>query len=128
MKPKTSKAIKKVASVATTALVQRTNPYGFLPLLIPIAAVAGGAMLLGRTSTAASGVGDIFSVPVFIGAGAGYVVGAATKADDKTRIAYAVLGLGLGWAVQKYVVSPKEEAVAEAKYEADWSWYKPWTW
>jgi hypothetical protein len=137
MKPKTSKAIKKVASAAATALVQRTNPYGFIPLLLPIIAAAGvgGAMLLSKSSETSgkpSTAGSFFSIPTVIGGAAGYAVGAATKADDKTRIAYAVLGLGAGWAIQRYLIAPNEmaaeAAVAKAEYEANYSWYKPWTW
>lgn len=137
MKPETSDAVKEVASAAATALVQRTNPYGFIPLLLPIIAAAGvgGAMLLSKSSEASgkpSTAGSFFSIPTVIGGAAGYAVGAATKADDKTRIAYAVLGLGAGWAIQRYIIAPKEmvaeAAAAKAEYEANYSWYKPWTW
>ena len=114
----------------------KSNPYGFLPLLLPLAplilpvAAVGGAAYVAYKSS--KGVSNIFSVPVLIGGGAGYAIGAATKADDKTRIAYAVLGIGVGWAVQKYVISPSEvaaEAAAEAAaHEAGWRWYNPFTW
>lgn len=115
---------------------EKTNPYGFLPLLLPLAplilpaAVIGGVALVSYKS--AKGMSSVFSVPVLIGGGAGYAIGAATKADDKTRIAYAVVGVGVGWAVQKYVVAPAEvqAAVAEEKaaYEANFKWYSPMSW
>ena len=119
MKTETSETVNKVASAAATALATHANPYGFVPLLLPVIAAAGvgGAMLLSKSSETPgqpSTVGAFFSIPTLIGGGAGYAVGAATKVDDKTRIAYAVLGLGAGWAVQRYVIAPREMAAAAA--------------
>lgn len=115
---------------------EKTNPYGFIPLLLPLAplilpaAVIGGVALVSYKS--AKGMSNVFSVPVLIGGGAGYAIGAATKADDKTRIAYAVVGVGVGWAVQTYVVAPAEVQAAvaaeKAAYEANFKWYNPMSW
>lgn len=129
---------------------EKTNPYGFIPLLLPLAplaplilpaAVIGGVALVSYKSAKgmSEAAASVFSVPVLIGGGAGYAIGAATKADDKTRIAYAVMGLGVGWAVQKYVIAPaavqaaveaEKAAVAaeKAAYEANFKWYNPMSW
>jgi hypothetical protein len=136
MKPETSETVNKVASAAATALATHTNPYGFIPLLFPIIAAAGvgGAMLLSKSTETPgqpSTIGALFSIPSVIGAGAGYAIGAATKADDKTRIAYAVLGLGAGWGIQRYVIAPNEMVAAQAAAAAAkpaFSWLSPSTW
>jgi len=132
MKPETSETVTKVASAAATALVTHTNPYGFIPLLLPIIAAAGvgGLALLSKSSEKPSTLGSLFSIPSVIGAGAGYAIGAATKADDKTRIAYSVLGLGAGWAVQRYLIAPNEMAAeaAAAAAQPAFSWLSPSTW
>jgi hypothetical protein len=87
MKPETSETVTKVASAAATALATHTNPYGFIPLLLPLAVAAGvsGLVVLSK-SEKPSTLGSLFSIPTFLGAGAGYAVGAATKVDDKTLL------------------------------------------
>ena len=138
MKPETSETVTKVASAAATALATHTNPYGFIPLLLPLVTAAGvGGLVLLSTSSEASGkpstLGSLFSIPTFLGAGAGYAVGAATKVDDKTRIAYSVIGMGAGWAVQRYLIAPNEmaaeaAAAAAAVAKPAFSWLSPSTW
>lgn len=109
----------------------------FVPLLFPILVPAGIA-IVGAVAAykvigpKASAVASIFSAPVVIGAGAGYAIGAATKADDRTRVAYAVVGLGAGWILQQYIIGPAEvkaEAdAATAAHDAAYRWYNPLTW
>jgi hypothetical protein len=134
MKPETSETVTKVASAAATALATHTNPYGFIPLLLPLAVAAGvsGLVVLSK-SEKPSTLGSLFSIPTFLGAGAGYAVGAATKVDDKTRIAYSVIGMGAGWAVQRYLIAPNEmaaeaAAAAAAVAKPAFSWLSPSTW
>lgn len=109
----------------------------FVPLLFPILVPAGIAIVGAIAAYKAAGpkasaVASIFSAPVIIGAGAGYAVGAATKADDRTRVAYAVVGLGAGWILQQYIIGPAEvkaeAAAATAAHDAAYRWYNPLTW
>lgn len=137
MKSETSETVNKVASAAATALATHTNPYGVIPMLLPLVMGAGlgGALLLSKSNEAPgqpSTAGALFSIPSVVGAGAGYAIGAATKADDKTRVAYALIGLGVGWGIQRYIIAPNEIAAAaaaeKAAYDENYRWYKPWTW
>lgn len=109
----------------------------FVPLLFPILVPAGIAIVGAVAAYKALGpkapaITSIFSAPVVIGAGAGYAIGAATKADDRTRVAYAVVGLGAGWVLQQYIIGPAEvkaeAAAATAAHDAAYRWYNPLTW
>lgn len=109
----------------------------FVPLLFPILVPAGIAIVGAVAAYKALGpkapaLTSIFSAPVVIGAGAGYAIGAATKADDRTRVAYAVVGLGAGWILQQYIIGPAEvkaeAAAATAAHDAAYRWYNPLTW
>jgi len=135
--PVVTQAVSAAANAAKDVVV-RANPYGFLPLL-PLAVpfvVGAAAKFLGpdEPTKKPNALVSLFSAPTLIGAGTGYAVGAAMKADDKTRLAYAAVGLGTGWIVQHYIIVPREmeaEAAAAAAAEAEASktvWYKPWTW
>ena len=122
----------------STQLARRTkkkvaNPYGFLPALavgavaVPIIGVAVGGYFLWKSDL----LGTLVSAPVLIGGGAGYAVGVATKADNKVRIAYTLLGVGVGWAVQQYVIAPQlvKDAVAVEELERTrFEWTSPSTW
>lgn len=127
----------------------KQNPYGVLPALAaaaPVvapalpyilpAALGAGAVWYFMSSSGepkrATPLGSLFSGPVLIGAGGGYAVAAGLKADPGTRIAASLLGMGVGWTVQHYVIAPKtyEQAYEQEKKEeaAAYRWYKPWTW
>ena len=122
----------------STKLARRTkkkveNPYGFLPGLglaavaVPIIGVAVGGYALWKSDL----LGTLVSAPVLIGGGAGYTVGVATKADNTVRIAYTLLGVGVGWAVQQYVIAPQlvKDAVAVQDLERErFEWTSPSTW
>jgi hypothetical protein len=109
------------------------NPYGFLPALgiaavaVPVIGIAVGGYALWKSDL----LGTLVSAPVLIGGGAGYAVGVATKADDKVKIAYTLLGVGVGWAVQQYVIAPQlvKDAVAVEELERTrFEWTSPSTW
>lgn len=129
-------AVKNTAmdTVKEAAIPVRRN---FVPLLFPILVPAGIAVVGAIAAYKALGpkapaLTSVFSAPVLIGAGAGYAIGAATKADDKTRVAYAVVGLGAGWIMQQYIIGPAEvkaeAAAATAAHDAAFRWYNPLTW
>ena len=126
----------------------KSNPYGFVPMLVnpalsavipyAIPAVLGAGAVWYYLSSKdeepkkATPLGSLFSGPVLIGSGLGYAVGSATKADSGTRIAYGAIGLGAGWIIQHYVIAPQEYAQAYAQQQKEaadeYRWYKPWTW
>lgn len=133
-----TQAVAAAASAAKDAVV-RANPYGFVPMVLPLAipfVVGAAAKFLAPEDATKkpNALVSLFSAPTLIGAGAGYAVGAAMKSDDKTRFAYAAVGLGTGWIVQHYIIVPNEMKAAEAAAAAEAAeaaksvWYKPWTW
>lgn len=123
----------------------KANPYGFVPMvagpalsaampyIIPAALGAGAVWYFSSGGPKkATALGSLFSGPVLIGAGLGYSAGAVAKLDQNTRFAMAAVGLGLGWTIQHYVIAPaayeREYAQEQKEEEADYRWYKPWTW
>jgi hypothetical protein len=137
--PVVKEAVVAAANAAKDAVV-RSNPYGFLPMILPLAipfAVGAAAKFLGpdEPTKKPNALVSLFSAPTLIGAGTGYALGAAVKADDNTRLAYAAVGLGTGWIVQHYIIVPREmkdaaaaAAAQEVEEASQAAWYKPWTW
>lgn len=73
----------------------------------------------------------LVSVPVFLGGVGGYAGAAALNLKTEMKVASAALGLGVGWAVQYYLLREVDENIAkeaEAAEDTGSSWYKPWTW
>lgn len=102
----------------------RKNFVFLLPLAIPL--VLGGvsiAALLTLKKKAES----IVSLPAVLGAGVGYVAARAYKQAVPIQVAAMAIGYAGGMLLSNATKS-KEQKAAEAQYEAEFSYFKPWTW
>jgi hypothetical protein len=73
----------------------------------------------------------LFSVPTILGGVGGYAGAAALNLKTELKVVSAALGLGIGWAVQYYVLREVDENIEkkiEAAEDTGSTWYKPWTW
>ena len=111
----------------------------FIPLLLPVLAVAGvglgSVLVLKKMFAPGPKVSAILSAPVVIGAGAAYVAGESIRATPEMKIGLTLVGGSIGWAIQYYAINPIDEArdaeaaaAAEAERGANWRWYNPMTW
>ncbi len=102
----------------------RKNFVFLLPLAVPL--VLGGvsvAALLALKKKAES----IVSLPAVVGAGVGYIAARAYKQDVPMQVAAMAIGYAGGMLLSNATKS-KEQKAAEAQYEAEFSYFKPWTW
>lgn len=106
------------------AMKVRKNFVFLLPLAVPL--VLGGvsvAALLAMKKKAESMV----SLPAVVGAGVGYIAARAYKQDVPMQVAAMAIGYAGGMLLSNATKS-KEQQAAEAQYEAEFSYFKPWTW
>jgi len=73
----------------------------------------------------------LFSVPTFLGAAVGYGGASAMNLKTEMKVVSGVLGFGIGWAVQYYLLAAVDRDIAaeeQAAEDTGSTWYKPWTW
>jgi len=117
--------------LAKAAVESQKATYDIIKPVLYGGAAIGGIYLakkifVGRQTEA------LWSAPVLVGGAGMYAVGAAVGLKDEAKIALSVAGIGLGWAVQYYLLAPiaqeAEIAADEAQRKADWRWYNPLSW
>jgi len=77
----------------------------------------------------------LFSAPVVVGGAGGYAAASALKLSTEMKVASTVMGVGIGWMVQFYLLTPAEAEVEaeiaeadKAKHDAEFRWYNPFSW
>jgi hypothetical protein len=77
----------------------------------------------------------LFSAPVVVGGAGGYAAASALKLSTEMKVASAVMGVGIGWMIQFYLLTPAEAQVEaevaeaeKAEHDANRRWYNPFSW